>query len=294
MVLHNISSMEKALKFVKRRINNKIIFITNIGFDKSGRRFIEIVRKMYEFNIIVLFFSGKSENHFSWIKDFPNCLFDDSGRIYKEYLTDYNKEDLKKLRIKNEGQYKMKYKNFSLMEFSEDFLKYSKINKILKDKICPYIRHCKIYCRNNQKFLCMGKDAKVKSINKDNEDCYWDITVLDNTITFNCNGLYLNVNNNGIIEGSKNISLWNYELINNLYYYFFYTLNESKNYLYMEKSITKINISKPGENGIFLLIDIEEKDEDPISMLASSISSGSSISPYDLTNSRSLSSSNSF
>jgi hypothetical protein len=38
-------SMEKALKFLLKNRNDKIILISNIGLDLSGKRFIEIARK---------------------------------------------------------------------------------------------------------------------------------------------------------------------------------------------------------------------------------------------------------
>ena len=66
MVVHCINSTEKALKFILKRINDKIIFIANIGKDLAGKRYIEIVRRIYGFNIIVLFYSY-NRNHFSWI-----------------------------------------------------------------------------------------------------------------------------------------------------------------------------------------------------------------------------------
>lgn len=296
MILHPISSMEKALKFVKRRINNKIIFITNVGIDYSGKRFIEIVRKIYGFDIIVLFFSDNSEKHFSWIKNFPNCLYDGIGKIYKEYLTKYNEEDLKELRLKNVKA----FKNLSLMEFKDDFLKYSNTNIILKNDFCPYIRHAQIYCKNKKKYLCMGKDGKVKCAYNDNdEDSYWNITILGNTITFNCNGFYLKDNNNGEIEGDKIMKIWIYNLSNKINYSFFYTNNKSNNILSMEGPIIKIIKYKTGDPGYpgyfgdnekFLLMDVPEKEksEDSISMLTKSFSS--SISPFDLTSSKSISS----
>ena len=76
MNIYSLTSTEKALKFIlnRKEENDKIIFITNIGKDKSGKRFIEIVRKIYNFDIIVLFYS-KNFEHFKWIKDLPNCLY---------------------------------------------------------------------------------------------------------------------------------------------------------------------------------------------------------------------------
>ena len=94
-----VNSTEEALKFLKNRICYNIIFITNVGKNLPGKRYIEKIRKIYGFNVIVLFFSNNNE-HFSWIKNFPNCLYDDYEDIVKEYITKFNKEDLKKKKKK--------------------------------------------------------------------------------------------------------------------------------------------------------------------------------------------------
>ena len=67
------NSIEDALKFLLKRKYNKVILISNIGKDLSGKKFVEIARKIFGFNLIVLFFSN-NEEHFKWIQNFPNCL----------------------------------------------------------------------------------------------------------------------------------------------------------------------------------------------------------------------------
>ena len=47
------SSIEKSLKFLLRNKYDKIILITNIGLDLSGKRYIEIARKILGFDIII-------------------------------------------------------------------------------------------------------------------------------------------------------------------------------------------------------------------------------------------------
>ena len=44
------------LEFLKNRLSNNIIFVTNIAKNLPGKRYIEIIRQIYGFNIIVLFF----------------------------------------------------------------------------------------------------------------------------------------------------------------------------------------------------------------------------------------------
>ena len=60
------NSIEDALKFLLKRKYNKVILISNIGKDLSGKKFVEIARKIFGFNLIVLFFST-NEEHLKWI-----------------------------------------------------------------------------------------------------------------------------------------------------------------------------------------------------------------------------------
>ena len=109
-------STEEALKFILRRKYNKIILITSIGLDLSGKRFIEIARKILGFNVIVLFFSA-NEDHLKWIQYFPNCLYSNCSDIYEEYITNFNARGLNNLKKKVEKEY-----NITLKEFSKDFI----------------------------------------------------------------------------------------------------------------------------------------------------------------------------
>ena len=56
------SNTERALKFINKRRYNKIILVTSVGLDLSGKKFIEIARKILKSNIIVLVFSN-NKNH---------------------------------------------------------------------------------------------------------------------------------------------------------------------------------------------------------------------------------------
>jgi hypothetical protein len=146
MAIHCIDSTEKALKLVSRRINDNIIFITSIRYDLSGRRFIEIVREMYGFNVIVLFYSS-GNRHLDWVQDFPNCLYTDNEEIYKKYLTNFKKEGLKNLKKICESEYNIKLNNFN-----DDFLRYSNSNRIFISSPNPYIRQVKTDSRANSKY----------------------------------------------------------------------------------------------------------------------------------------------
>ena len=88
------SNTERALKFINKRRYNKIILVTSVGLDLSGKKFIEIARKILKSNIIVLVFSN-NKNHLEWIQKTPNLLYTNNGAIYQEYITNYNEIDLK-------------------------------------------------------------------------------------------------------------------------------------------------------------------------------------------------------
>ncbi len=57
------NNTENELKFIYKRRFNKMIFITSIGEDYSGKKFIEIARKILGSNIIVLIYSW-NKDHF--------------------------------------------------------------------------------------------------------------------------------------------------------------------------------------------------------------------------------------
>ena len=169
-------SIEKALKFILKRPNDKVILITNIGLRYSGKRFIQIARKLLGFNIIILFFANNPK-HIEWVKEFPNCLFGNSIQIYKEYLTNYNEEGLKKLKKEIEQLY-----NISLKDFTDDFLLYPNYNKndnsfsINKNIKNEYLRHVRIYCESKRLYIIMDKE---KNVICSEEGSPWDVTILD-------------------------------------------------------------------------------------------------------------------
>mgnify|MGYP002626490033 CR=1 FL=1 len=124
------SSIEKALELIKRKKYNKIILISNIGFDLSGKRFIEIARTILGFNVMVLFFS-KNKTHLPWIQNFPNALFTDNENFLYNYILNYNEAGLLDLKKKIEDYYNIKLK------YDKDFLKFPKyIESGEYDDIC--------------------------------------------------------------------------------------------------------------------------------------------------------------
>ena len=112
------SSTEEAIKLIKRKKYNKIILITSIGLDLSGKRFVEIARKILGFKAVVLFFS-ENQNHLKWIKEFDNALYTNNGIFFQEYILHFNEKGLKDLKKKIEKKY-----TIELKKFTEDFLNY--------------------------------------------------------------------------------------------------------------------------------------------------------------------------
>ena len=258
------SSTEEALKFLLRRQYNKVILITSIGLDLSGKRFIEIARKIFGFDLMVLFFSV-NKVHLKWIQKFQNCLYTDQSNFYEEYITNFNKDDLEKLKKDVEKEY-----NINLMKFSENFLSYpnfknegdfSSLNFNNKNK---YIRHVKIQCKNKDLFLNMSKNGDVKL---SEEPSMWDVTIIDNEITLFSNGYYLDVTKikNGDDEeigeelvGYKYMIIWKFIMYKN-YYIFNYSKKEKENILSSENNILKVNKIKVEDSELFELVDVIEE-----------------------------------
>jgi len=254
------SSTEEALKFLLRRQYNKVILITSIGLDLSGKKFIEIARKIFGFDLMVLFFSA-NEAHLKWIQKFQNCLYKDQANFYEEYITNFNKDGLLRLKRDVEKEY-----NITLLNFSENILSYpnfkndgdfSSFNFSNNNK---YIRHVKICCKNKDLFFNMKENGNVEL---SEEPSMWDVTIIDNEITFFSNGYYLDVSKiknedkevfGEELVGYRYMIIWNFEMDSN-YYIFYYPKKEKDNKLSSENNILKVNKIEIGESEYFILLD---------------------------------------
>jgi hypothetical protein len=241
------SSTEEALKFLQRRRYNKVILITSIGLDLSGKKFVEVARKIFGFNLIVLFFSANPK-HLEWIQRFPNCLYTNSADIYEEYISKFNENGLKNLKKKVETKY-----NISLMEFSNDFLSYpnykncGKYSDLNFSNISPYLRSVKIYCKNKNSYLYINKKSNI-----------WDITIIGEEITLFSNGYYLDVKkDNETVTINQFMTIWKVKKTKDGQYYFIYPKKNDYNILSMEQNVLKVNKEKPGYYELFQLIDVE-------------------------------------
>jgi hypothetical protein len=182
------SSTEKALELIKRKRFNKIILISNIGLDLSGKKFAEIARKILGFNIVVLFFSYNNK-HLNWIKNFPNSLYTNKIDFSTKYISNYNKDGLITLKKEVEKNNKINLK------FDNEFLAFPKfINEknyqdIIFDEICPNFR--KVFIKstdnnNNNNYLYMDKNMNVSFQFKEGKQTnlfVWYVTLIENEIT---------------------------------------------------------------------------------------------------------------
>ena len=116
-----VGTIEKGLEIILRKRYNKIILISNIGKDLSGKKFVEVARKILGFDVMVLFFS-KNKNNFEWLQNFPNVLYTNLNNFYEKYVTKYNKEGLIELKKEVENEYKIK------LNFNDDFMKFPNFN----------------------------------------------------------------------------------------------------------------------------------------------------------------------
>ena len=240
------NSTEEALKFIHKRRYNKIILITSVGLDLSGKKFIEVARKILGANIIVLIFS-RNKNHLNWIQKFPNVLYTSDGLDYQDYIKHYNEQKLKELKKRVEEKYEIK-----LLNFTNDFLSYPNyINGELYSNIdcsekSSYIRHVKIINNIDKSFLTMNKDGSFSMIkNKEiKESNAWDITLVDNELTLFSNGFYLGLkdNSNKIISDIY-MKRWDYE---------------ERGESYIIKAKKRNNLLLSVDNGVLCLSDISK------------------------------------
>ena len=248
------NSMEDALKFLSKRKYNKVILISNIGKDLSGKKFVEIARKILGFNLMVLFFSN-NKNHFNLIQKFPNCLYTSSNTIYEKYISNFNEKGLKSLKTEVEKKY-----NIKLLDFSNDFLSYPyfmdevKYSSLTFKNYNSNFRHVKICCENNDSLYYLSFNENIDNI----DDCSWYVTIIDDEITFFSNEKkYLDVSkDNESITSSEYMIVWKFGIINDLYY-FKYPLKKSNNILSIVKGGKfKVNQNSVGDMELFKLIDI--------------------------------------
>lgn len=110
--IYEVGEFEDALNIINRKKYNKVIIISNVGIVDKTKQFIEDIRKILKFDVIILFFTA-SINHLDWIKDIPNALFTMEDRFFKEYILNFNETGLNNLKVKIEEKYGEKLNKFN-------------------------------------------------------------------------------------------------------------------------------------------------------------------------------------
>ena len=245
------SSIEKALELIQRKKYNKIILISNIGLDLSGKRFVEIARKILGFNVMVLFYS-KNKSHLSWLQNFPNVLFTDNCNFYQEYILNYNESGLLNLKKKIETYYNIK------LIFDNNFLKFPKFinseefDNIIFGEQIQYFKKVVIKHSNTNSILYIDDKKNICLIEQDNVDInlnIWYVTIIENEITLFCNGYYLGTKVDlKTITCKKYMEKFKFEIINNNNYLFYYdnkenilTIDENRNLIIEKEKSDRTN-----------------------------------------------------
>ena len=110
--------IENALILIWKKKYNKIILISSCGDNCSGRNFIDRVREILNFNIMVLFYDNSVEN-LNWIKNYPNSLFTNTEQFFRDYICNFNREGLLKLKNDIENYIHLQFSQFSDFKFKD-------------------------------------------------------------------------------------------------------------------------------------------------------------------------------
>ena len=252
------SSTERALEIIKRKRFNKIILITSIRFDLSGKKFVEIARKILGFNVMVLFFSANTK-YLKWVQNFPNALFTSSTNFCQKYINNYSREGLLKLKKENEEMYGIK------LTFTKDFMDFplfinsKNYDDIVFEQNLTNFRRVIIKNRENKVAILMNSNGSVRFVpyeGKDTNEFVWYITLDNDEITLYSNNYYLFFDENTrMVKGDKNMKRWNYK---NEYHYKFIIYNENQNNILTvdgEKGIVK-NENNYKKNQMFHFVDV--------------------------------------
>ena len=251
------SNMEKAIEIIKRKKYNKIILISSCQ-GEVGKKFVDIVRKILGFDIVVLFYSANISN-LNWIQNYPNALYTNNEKFYKSYITNYNKKGLLELKKEMEKTYgpniKFNLKDNCLDYPKAKFAETKTYENLVFEEISPYFRKVLIKNKNIKKALIMENgvpkfmDYEGVEINQ----FFWYITIINGEVTLFSNDFYLSVNENNNIEGSQFMINWKYEEKNSKYLFYY----KDKNYvLTLDGNNTRLEKENSKKFQQFQLFDI--------------------------------------
>ena len=254
-------SIENALELIKRKKLNKIILISNIGLDLSGKKLMEIARKILDFPVIILFFS-KNLMHLKWIQEEKNILFTSDTNFYKKYILNYNEKDLIELKKEIENNFKIK------LQFTRDYLKFPKFignrkfKDIIFDEIVPNFKKVIIKNIKNQNILIMDEKGDISfkpngNVDNANYSYFWYVTINEKEITLYKDQFYLGIDiKNKKIVRDQYMKILNYQLCAKYYLIYKQTkdwiLTDNKNEAVVDKK------NERQYDQLFSFIEIEE------------------------------------
>ena len=253
-------SIENALELIKRKKLNKIILISNIGLDLSGKKLMQIARKILDFPVIILFFS-KNLMHLKWIQEEKNILFTSDTNFYKKYILNYNEKDLIELKKEIENNFKIK------LQFTRDYLKFPKFignrkfKDIIFDEIVPNFKKVIIKNFKNQNILIMDEKGDISfkpngNVDNANYSYFWYVTINENEITLYKDQFYLGIDiKNKKIVRDQYMKILNYQLCAK--YYLIY--KQTKDWILTDNKNEAV-VDKENEHydQLFSFIEIEE------------------------------------
>lgn len=109
--IYGVGEFDEALEIIRRKKYNKVIIISNVGIVDKTKQFINDIRDILKFDVIILFFTASIE-HLEWIKEIPNLLFTMEDSFFQNYILNFNVNGLNKLKTEIEEEYEIKLNKF--------------------------------------------------------------------------------------------------------------------------------------------------------------------------------------
>jgi hypothetical protein len=220
----------------------------------SGKKFVEVARKILGFDVVVLFFSGNSK-HFSWLQSFPNALYTDNTDYYEKYVKNYEK-GLLSLKKEIEQHYKINLKfTKNYLQFPK-FVNQEKYMELTFGEICQNFRKVIIKNRKKKRALFMNENRQVELMSymgTEIESLIWYVTLIDGEITLFSNNSYLYYDEkNNTVAGYQYMERWIY-VKEGEQYYICYRNKNNKLTISGEKLIISNSIKK--EDQLFSFVD---------------------------------------
>ena len=221
------SNTEKALEMIKRKKYNKIILISSCQGD-VGIKFVNVVRKILGFDIVVLFYSANI-NNLQWIQKYPNALYTNNEIFFRKYILNYDLNGLNQLKNEMEKYYKCRLNlNNNCLDYPYPKLAASKTyEQLLFEESNQYFRKVIIKNRINNKVLYMDKKRPqfLDHHGVETNLFTWYVIIYNGEITLFSNGYYLFIDQNKNVIATELMKGWKYEIINSKFLFYYQNKN---------------------------------------------------------------------